>query len=54
MSEAISAAFDRIRIEVCYDAAQKACRAIELIGAQAEHIRRSIGQKVRWQKSRIG
>ena len=53
MSENIAAWFDRIRIAVAYDAAVKATEAQDSIRAQAEHIRRSLGQKARWQAARL-
>ena len=49
MSAETLAWFDRIRDAVVYDAARKANQAILDMRAEAEHIRRSIGQKVRWQ-----
>lgn len=54
MNPTISELFDRIREAVVYDAARKANQAILDLRAEAEHIRRSLGQKVRWQKARIG
>lgn len=52
MSE-FDAWLERIRVAVAYDVERNAALANEAIKGQAEHIRRSLGQKARWQAARL-